>query len=88
MTRYLRRLREIWTRILGDEETEQLHLDANTVAILQGWCTLLSLEDHAHVQSRFLAGDVLPVVKTDDERSRVFDRACHVDPPIRRPARA
>ena len=79
MTRYLRRVRKTWTRILGDEEADQLQLDANTVAILQGRCPLLSLEDRAHVQSRFLAGDVLPAVKADDERSQVFDRACSIE---------
>ena len=79
MTRYLRRIRKTWTRILGDEEADQLQLDANTVAILQNRCPLLSLKDRAHVQSRFLAEDVLSTVRADDEQSRVFDRACSIE---------
>lgn len=79
MTHYLCQVRKTWTQILGDEEADQLQLDANTVAILQGWCPLLSLEDRAHVQSRFLTEDVLPAVKADDEQSQVFNCACSIE---------
>jgi len=85
MTRYLRQIKKTWTHIVGDSEADQLGLDANTVAILQGRCPSLSLEDRAHIQNRIVAGDVLPAVQIDDERSRIFDRVCsiqHVIPSI------
>lgn len=79
MTRYLRRIKNTWTLIVGDEEADQLRLDANTVAILQGRCPSLSSEDRAHIQIRMLAGDVLPAVTADDQRARIFDRACSIE---------
>lgn len=85
MTRYLRRINKTWTQVIGDKEADQLRLDANTVAILQGRCPMLSLEDRAHVQNRMLAGDIFPAVKADDQRSQIFDRSCaieHVIPSI------
>ncbi len=86
MTRYLRRIKNTWTQIVGDEEADQLRLDANTVAILQGRCPSQSLEDRAHVQTRMLAGDILPAVIAGDHRLQIFDRVCsieHVIPSIR-----
>jgi len=85
MTRYLRRIKNTWTQIVGDEEADQLRLDANTIAILQGRCPSQSSADRAHVQIRMIAGDVLPAVTADDQRSRIFDRVCsigHVIPSI------
>jgi len=79
MTRYLRRIKNTWTQIVGDEEADQLRLDANTVAILQGRCPSRSSEDRVHVQIKMLAGDVLPAVTADDQRSRIFDRACSIE---------
>ncbi len=79
MTRYLCRIRNTWTRIVGDEEADQLQLDANTVATLQGRSPLQSSEDRAHVQNRMLAGDVLKAVTADDQRSRIFHRVCSIE---------
>lgn len=79
MTRYLRRINKTWTQVVGDKEADQLRLDANTVAILQGRCPMLSLKDRAHVQNRMLAGDIFPAVKADDQRSQIFDRSCSIE---------
>ena len=79
MTRYLRRIKSTWTGIVGDEEADQLQLDANTVAILQGRCPSQSSEDRAHVQIKMLAGDILPAVTADHQRSRILDRACSIE---------
>jgi hypothetical protein len=49
MTRYLRRIKNTWILIVGDEEADQLRLDANTVAILQGRCPSQSSEDRAYI---------------------------------------
>ncbi len=67
MTRYLRQIKKTWTHIVGDSEADQLGLDANTVAILQGRCPFLSLEDRAHIQNRIVPGDVLPAVQINDQ---------------------
>lgn len=66
MTRYLRRIKSTWTGIIKNEKTDQLRLDVNTVAILQGRCPSRSSKDRAHVQIRMLAGDILPAVTADD----------------------
>ena len=69
-------IRETWTDILGDKEEDQIQLDANTVAILQGRCPFLSTDDRTFVRTQMLAGDVLPAVKDDGRRTEIFDRIC------------
>jgi hypothetical protein len=84
-TRYLRRIKNTWTQIVGHEEADQLRFDANTVGTLQGRCPSQSSEDRAHAQIKMLASDVLPAVTADDQRSRIFNRVClieHVIPSI------
>lgn len=79
MTRYLRRIKNTWTQIVGDEEADQLRLDANTVKTLQGRCPSQSSENRAHAQIKMLASDVLPAVTADDQRSRIFNRVCSIE---------
>ncbi|KAL9631872.1 MAG: hypothetical protein Q9164_005658 [Protoblastenia rupestris] len=79
MTRYLRLIRKTWTRILGEEEADQLQFDANTVAILQGRCPSQSLEDRAQLQIRMLAGDILPAFTADDQQSWILDCVCSIE---------
>ncbi|KAL2056560.1 hypothetical protein ABVK25_002954 [Lepraria finkii] len=79
VTRCLRLVKRTWTHIVGDRENDQLQLDANTVAILQGRCPFRSTEDHAFVRMRMLAGDILPAVKDNNRRSEIFDRICSIE---------
>ena len=79
MTRYLRRIKDTWTQIMGDKEADQLRLDASTVVILQGRRPSQSSEDLAHVQIRMLANDILPAITTDDQRLRIFDCICSIE---------
>jgi hypothetical protein len=79
LTRCLRRVNNAWTRIVGNKKDDQLRLDANTVAILRGRCPFGSTEDRAFVQMRMLAGDIFPAIKTDGQRSAIFDRICSIE---------
>lgn len=49
MTRYLRRVKEMWTSIIGENDGKRLLIDPNTVYLLQGRCPGLSSEDRAFV---------------------------------------
>ncbi len=79
LTRCLRRVNNAWTRIVENKKDDQLRLDANTIAILRGRCPFGSTEDRAFVQMRMLADDIFPAIKTDGQRSAIFDRICSIE---------
>jgi Protein of unknown function (DUF3723) len=83
MTRYLRRVEETWTFIIGENEHNKLLIDPNTVDLLQGRCPGLSSEDRAFLQMRMLSGDLFPAVRAEDIRSQIFDRLCSIKSIIR-----
>src|SRR5947207_25155 len=78
MTRYLRRVKETWSLIIGENENYRLLIDPNTVHLLQGRCPGLSSEDRAFVQMRMLSGELFPAIKADDIRSQIFNRLCSI----------
>ena len=75
----MRRIGKTWTHIVGDNRDDQRQLDANTVAILQGRCPFLSIEDRTFIQMRMLACDILPAVKDGNQRDEIFNRICSVE---------
>ena len=76
---YSCRIKDTWTYIIGENEQEQLLLDANTVDILQGRCPCRSSEDRAKLEERMLSGDIFPTVKCVQRRGRIFDRICSIE---------
>lgn len=61
MARYLNRVRQAWSLVIGEDDFCQNRLDANTVQILQGRCPFWSLNDRAYIERRFSDGEILPV---------------------------
>ena len=74
MARYLYRIKQIWSYVIGECEEYKYMLDANTVRILQGRCPFRSLKDRAYIEGMWLKGEILPVVSPPDLRKRLFER--------------
>lgn len=79
MTRYLRRVDQAWGYIIGGSEGDKLQLDAYTVHLLQGRCPSKSLEDHTYVETQMLKGDILPAIKSWEQRSAILERIYSVE---------
>ena len=78
MTRYLRRVKEQWTLIIGGSEEQMLLADPNTIHLLQGLCPGLSSADRASVQMGMLSGELFPAIKNNDIRSQILERLCSI----------
>jgi hypothetical protein len=65
MARYLRRIEETWSLIVGGNEKYRLLIDPNTVYLFQDCCPGLSSEDRAFVQMRMLSGELVPAIRAD-----------------------
>ena len=79
MTRYLRRVKQTWSYIIGGSEGCHLQTDAYTVHLLQGRCPSKSLEDRTYVETQMLKGDILPAIKSWEQRSAILERVCSVE---------
>ena len=79
MTRYLCRIKQTWSYIIGDREDHQNKLDATTVYVLQGRCPFWSLDDCAYVEARLLKGDILPGVRSPDLQKMLLVRIMSVE---------
>ena len=79
MTRYLRRVKQVWSYIVGGGEGHYLQTDAYTVHLLQGRCPSMSLEDRTYVETQMLKGEILPAIKSWEQRSAILERIYSVE---------
>ncbi len=79
MARYLCRIKQTWSYIVGDREAHRNKLDANTVHLLQGRCPFRSLNDRAYIEARLLRGDILPAVRSPDLQRTLLQRILSVE---------
>lgn len=79
MARYLRRIKQAWSYIIGEREDFQNMLDVNTVHVLQGRCPFRSFDDRAYVEARLLKGEILPAVRSPDLQKELLQRILSVE---------
>lgn len=62
MTNALRQIRSTWAFILGESQTHQRLIDANTIHILQGRCPFRCLRDRTYLHIELRNDNILPGV--------------------------
>ena len=79
MARYLHRIKQTWTHIVGDREDHQNKLDANTVRMLQGRCPFRSLSDRTYIETMLLNEELLQGVGSSNLPKTLLQRVMSVE---------